>query len=89
MLEMNGIGCTSGCFAPEQRKAGQMPKIFTDAAAKIHAQRAMIEMKEIEAIKAKPKEERTFDERVKLAAHEIDKAMTVINDLPKAVVYVA
>ena len=88
MLDVNGMGCTTGCFVPEHRTS-PVPKIIQDAAAKIKAQRAMVELQEINEIKQKPKEERTFNERVKLEAYQMDKMMTVLNDMPDPKIYVA
>lgn len=88
MLEVNGMNCKNDCFAPQNRTT-PVPKIIQDAADKIKAQRAMVEMQEIEEIKQKPKEERTFNERVKLAAYQMDKMMAVINNMPDPKIYVA
>lgn len=88
MLEVNGMNCTNDCFATQNRTS-PVPKIIQDAADKIKAQRAMVEMQEIEEIKQKPKEERTFNERVKLAAYQMDKMMAVINNMPDPKIYVA
>ena len=49
MLEVNGMNCKNDCFAPQNRTS-PVPKIIQDAADKIKAQRAMVEMQEIEEI---------------------------------------
>lgn len=90
MLEVNGVGFGNeamGVMAPPKRKKEK--NIFDDVVQQIKLERALIERKEIEAIKKKPKEERTFAEKIKLASYEIDRAVAFINKLPDPVVYVA
>lgn len=76
-----------GCFAP-RRKERPNQDMFKTIADSIKRERALIELKEIEAIKKKPAEERTFEERVKLAAHNLDKTIAAINEI-NPVIYVA
>ncbi len=87
MLDVSGLNPTAvnGSFAPTKRKNDTPLDVIIK---KVEAQRALDEWKEIEAIKQKPKEERTFAEKARLANYQAEKTLAALEKLP-TVVYVA
>ena len=86
MLDVSGLNVAgSNVIAPNRKKENNPMDAIV---RKIREQRAMVELKEIEEIKKKPKEERTLAERVKLASHNMEKVMADIDKIP-TVIYVA
>ncbi len=85
MLNVSGLNDTGKNVIAPNRK----PQTPYDAIVKkVRQQRAMAELKEIEAIQQKPKEERTFAENVKLASYQLDRTLAALDEIP-TVIYVA
>ncbi len=87
MLDVSGLtpAAVNGTFAPSRKKDNTPLDVIIK---KVEMQKALAEMKEIEAIKQKPKEERTLAEKAKLANYEAERTLAVLNKIP-TVVYVA